>query len=106
VNIEKANKIIPIIVGLIAIGTVVISVDRYFSRSMDKVSDRQDISVLDSQVYRQEQRVIRAKEKAHIKRKKRKPTPVELDLIKAEEMRLLELEARRNKKIEQYEEGK
>ena len=118
-KIETTKTIIYIVLGLAAIGTTVISIDKYFAKqsdvdksiekvveAVDKVAERFDIGTSDDMIFRQQQQIRHWKAKVEFEERKQPPTDMEKEVIEQEHRRLKELEEQRREKIQKYERRK
>ena len=100
-KIEKVKTVLGIVVALIVIFGAVYGVIRIFATriEVEMVSDRLDISIIDDQIFQQEQDIMRML----MEQRKGPMTDLEKNLLMIQERRLRELKARRVDKIRAYE---
>jgi len=117
---DKVKFIIYIILGVIAIGSAFFGIEKYFAKdnevkevfqqlgSSDRsLSERLEISIIDDQIFQQEQTIQRIEDWKRFEQRTVEPelTPVEKDTLIKARKRLKDLEERKLEKIKHYEDG-
>ena len=118
--IDKVKFVIYIILGSIAIGSAFFGVEKYFAKegevkvtvsqleqSDQSLSERLEISIIDDQIFQQEQTIQRIEDWKRFEQRTVEPelTPIEKDTLLKAKKRLEELENRKVNKIKKYEDG-
>lgn len=117
---EKVKVFLGIIVAIIMIGGSVFGIEKYFAKTSvvkaavvelknndQSLSERLEISIMDDQIFQQEQTIQRIEDWKRFEQRKIEPelTPIEKDTLDKAKKRLSELEFRKEDKIKQYENG-
>jgi hypothetical protein len=109
-KIEYIKTIFYIVLGIIALGTSVLTIDKYFAkdREVKLVAKRLEISIHDSEVFRQEQHIQQLHNFRVFEQKKKgtELTDIEKDTFDKADKRLEKLEKEKDIKVKQYEEIK
>ena len=119
-SIEKVKFIFFIILGSITIGGTLFGIERYFAKTRDvravdvqsKNRDKSlteiiDISIINGQIFQQEQTVQRIEDWKRFEQRKEEPelSPIETETLIKAKKRLTYLEERKEEKIKHYENG-
>ena len=113
---DKLKVILGVITSIIFLVGIIVAVESYFAKNKDVetvveklekndelIQQRVDISIIDDQIFQQEQQIYRIKDLTSIERIEKPMTPVEKEILDKNKKRLEELKQRREKKIERYE---
>ena len=107
---EKVKTIFYVILAVIAIVSALFAVERYFAKSVEveHIDERLDISIIDDQIFQQEQAVQRIEDFQRYEQRTVEPelTQIEKEVLKKAEDRLIELKSRKEEKINAYEKGR
>ena len=117
---EKVKFIFLIILGSITIGGTLFAVERHFAKTNElkdaivqsengdkSLEELIDISITNSEIFRQEQIIQRIEDIKRFEQKKEEPdlTPIEKEMLSKAKKRLEKLEIRKEEKIKHYEDG-
>jgi hypothetical protein len=113
---DKLKVILGVITSVIFLIGIMFTINNYFAKNVDVevaverleendklIKDRVDISIVDDQIFQQEQQIYRIKDWAAIERKEREMTSIEKETLEKQEKRLEELRIKRERKIKDYE---
>ena len=107
---EKVKNIFYIVLAVIAVTTALFTIERHFAKSkeVENIDDRLDISIIDDQIFQQEQAVQRIEDFQRYEQRTVEPelTPIEKDTLKKARERLDTLKNRKEEKINAYEKGR
>jgi len=117
---DKMKFILYVIIALITIGGSAFAIEKYFAKESQvqaavadlkssdaSLSDRIELSIIDDQIFQQEQTIQRIEDWRRFEQRKEEPelTLIEKDTLKKAKKRLTDLEKRKEEKIKRYEDG-
>jgi len=118
-TLEKIKMIFGVIVAVIMIGGAFFGVEKYFAKTSEvkaavvelkssdqSISERLEISIMDDQIFQQQQTIQRFEDWQRFEQRTAAPvlTPIEQETLEKAKKRLFVLEQRKADKIKAYEE--
>lgn len=116
---DKLKVILGVVTSLIMIFGVIYALSNYFAKTEDVemavnkleendelIHERVDISIIDDQIFHQEQQIYRIKDINAFERSEKPMTPFQKESLERQEKRLEDLEKKRERKIKMYEQRK